>query len=105
MNTSLSVFPLTSPYCVVQRPTNQYDQARIPEISATIEEGQHSNIRPPVALDVCSDASTWPRPAEAGEGGGGAKLWDAVMCSNMIHISPKVNGSMTRATIVHDITS
>ncbi|CBJ49165.1 conserved unknown protein [Ectocarpus siliculosus] len=68
----------------------EYDQTRIPDILATIEEGKHSNIRPPVVLDVCSDPSTWPRPA-GGETAEGAsrRQWDAIVCSNMIHISPQ----------------
>ena len=46
-------------------------------------------------LDVCSDPSKWPHPAGgdgAGEGGA-TKLWDAVICSNMIHISPQVRSA------------
>ncbi|CAM9177276.1 unnamed protein product [Ectocarpus sp. 13 AM-2016] len=68
----------------------EYDQTRIPDILATIEEGKHSNIHPPVVLDVCSDPSTWPRPAggETAEGASG-RQWDAIVCSNMIHISPQ----------------
>ncbi|CAM9742447.1 unnamed protein product [Scytosiphon promiscuus] len=71
------------PACTIQ-PT-EYDEARIPDILATIEEGNLSNIRPPTVLDVCSDPSTWPCPPEGAE----SKSWDAVMCSNMIHISPQ----------------
>eukprot|EP00903_Cladosiphon_okamuranus_P009423 g8986.t1 len=69
----------------------EYDESRIPDILATIEEGQYSNICPPLVLDVCSDPSKWPRPAR-GEGAGEGsprRLWDAVICSNMIHVSPK----------------
>lgn len=60
---------------------------RIPDIGATIAEGGYSNIRPPLALDVCSDPTTWPRPEAEG---GSTTLWDAVICSNMIHIAPLV---------------
>lgn len=70
----------------------QYDEIRIPDILATVQEGQYSNIRPPLVLDVCSDPSKWPRPAGGGGAGeaGATRLWDAVICSNMIHISPQV---------------
>ncbi|CAN0333136.1 unnamed protein product [Ectocarpus sp. 12 AP-2014] len=77
------------PACWTYQPT-EYDQTRIPDILATIKEGKHSNIHPPVVLDVCSDPSTWPRPAggETAEGASG-RQWDAVVCSNLIHISPQ----------------
>lgn len=77
------------PCSLSHRADEQFDQTLIPSILATIEEGGYTNILPPVALDVCSDPSTWPRPGAQAEGGGAA-LWDAMMCINMIHISPQV---------------
>ncbi|CAM9926899.1 unnamed protein product, partial [Hapterophycus canaliculatus] len=77
------VFAQQLPSCTIQ-PT-EYDEARLPDILATIDEGNYSNIRPPIVLDVCSDPGTWPSPTT----GAGSRLWDAVMCSNMIHISPQ----------------
>jgi len=94
--------PLRAPFSIIVyfilKNHTQYDEARLPDIAATIHEGSYGNIRPPVALDVCSDPVTWPRPKTGGADGPG--LWDAVVCSNMIHISPEVR-SDDRCVCVH----
>ncbi len=51
------------------------DPAARESIAAYVSESRHGNLRPPVQLDVC--ATTWP---VAGI--------DALVCINMIHISP-----------------
>lgn len=102
--TSSGPLPLPSPpssyftcvsACLSPAQNSQYDETSIPDILATIEEGQYSNIRPPLVLDVCSDPSKWPRPAgrDGQDEGGAERLWDAVICSNMIHISPQVRSA------------
>jgi hypothetical protein len=59
---------------VVWQPTDA-DAAARASIAAHVAEARLPNLRPPLALDVLED--TWPVAAA-----------DAVLCINMIHISP-----------------
>lgn len=59
---------------VIWQPTDA-DAAARASIAAHVAEARLPNLRPPLALDVLED--TWPVAAA-----------DAVLCINMIHISP-----------------
>lgn len=54
------------------------DPDNLASIAAWVQESRLPNLRPPLALDVCSD--TWDLGSQG--------TVDAIFCANMIHIAP-----------------
>jgi len=66
---------------ITWQPT-ELDEQSVSSIAAYVNQAELKNVNPAVAVDVTKPVSQWPDVA--GVGGG----YDAILCSNMIHISP-----------------
>ncbi|MYZ47132.1 DUF938 domain-containing protein [Propylenella binzhouense] len=62
-------------YPEIEWQPSERDPRMLPSISAWVETSGLANVRAPIVLDVCAGA--WP-----------AGPFDAILCINMVHISP-----------------